>query len=68
MNKVEYYALLSDLNVSLVFPKYLLNIIKKQYEVKSKSDQVLIECLNVLEDMYLEFLTKSKPEKTELVA
>jgi len=68
MKKVEYYALLSDLNVSLVFPKYLLNIIKKQYEVKSKSDQVLIECLNVLEDMYLEFLTKSKPEKTELVA
>ena len=63
--KVEYYALLSDFNISTMFPKYLLNIIKKQYEVKSKSNQVLIECINVLEDVYLLSRTKSKAEKTE---
>jgi hypothetical protein len=60
----EYYALLSDIHLSLVFPKYNLNIIKKEYENKSKSDQVLVEYLNVLEDTYMEFRAKRKV-KTE---
>jgi len=50
----EYYALLSDFYVNLVFPKYLLNIIKAEYEKKSKAEQVLIEYLSVLENTYLE--------------
>ncbi len=49
----EYYALLSDFYVKLIFPKYLINIIKEEYEKKSKADQVLIEYLNVLENTYL---------------
>ena len=50
----EYYALLSDFYLELVFPKYLLNIIKAEYEQKSKADQVLVEYLNVLIDTYQE--------------
>jgi len=48
----EYYALLTDFHVELVFPKYQLNIIKAEYEQKSKADQVLIEYVNVLQDTY----------------
>ncbi len=49
----EYYALLSDFLIQLIFPKYLLNIIKSEYEKKSKAEQVLIEYLNILESTYL---------------
>jgi hypothetical protein len=48
----EYYALITDFYLDLIFPKYLLNIIKMEYEQKSKADQVLIEYLNVLENAY----------------
>jgi predicted nucleic acid-binding protein len=56
----EYYALLSDFHINLVFPKYLLNIIKTEYEKKSKADQVLLEYLNVLESTYLDLKVASK--------
>lgn len=56
----EYYALLSDFYISLVFPKYLLNIIKSEYDKKSKADQVLIEYLNVLENTYLDLKSAAK--------
>ena len=49
----EYYALLCDFNLSLIFPKYMTRIIKTEYETKSKADQVLIEYLKVLEDAYV---------------
>jgi hypothetical protein len=63
----EYYALLSDFYVNLIFPKYLLNIIKAEYEKKSKAEQVLVEYLNVLEDTYLESksVTKTKAKAKE---
>ncbi|MCK4479561.1 MAG: hypothetical protein KAV01_03445 [Candidatus Lokiarchaeota archaeon] len=48
----EYYALLSDFYTSLIYPKYMVNIIIQQYRVKSKSEAVLIEYLNVLDDNY----------------
>ena len=48
----EYYALLTDFHNSLMYPKYMINIIIQQYRVKSKSDAVLIEYLNVLDDSY----------------
>ena len=62
---IEHYALLTDFNVSLLFPKYLLNIIKNEYDNKSKADLVLIEYLNVLEDSYLSSRSKSKSEESE---
>ncbi len=59
----EYYALLSDIHLSLIFPKFLLNTIKSEYENKSKADKVLIEYLNVLEDTYMSL--KSTAKSTE---
>jgi len=53
-NNVEYYALLTDFYVDLIFPKYLLNTIKLSYEQKSKAKKVLNEYLKVLEQTYFE--------------
>ncbi|MFX1311193.1 MAG: hypothetical protein ACFFHD_01090, partial [Promethearchaeota archaeon] len=49
---VEYYALLSDFYLDIIFPKYLLNVIQTVYDQKSKADQVLMEYLTVLENSY----------------
>ena len=59
----EYYALLSDFYVNTIFPKYLLNIIKSEYDKKSKADQVLVEYLNVLENAYLNKKSSVKSEE-----
>jgi len=59
----EYYALLSDFYVAKVFPKYLLNVIKAEYEKKSKADQVLLEYLTVLENTYLNLKAAVKAEE-----
>ena len=61
----EYYALLSDFVIERVFPKYLLNIIKKQYEQRSKTDEVLVEYINVLEDTFTAFREEREKTKTE---
>jgi len=61
----EYYALLSDFHSSLFYPKYMLNTIIYQYGVKSKSDGVLIEYLNVLDDNYRSSKLKSEVEEVE---
>ncbi len=58
----EYYALLSDFYLNLVFPKYLLNIIKKVYDQKSKANQVLVEYLTVLENSYSDIKAAAKAE------
>ena len=59
----EYYALLTDFHNSLFYPKYMLNIIIHQYGVKSKSNGVLIEYLNVLDDNYRTTKLKSEVEE-----
>lgn len=61
----EYYGLLSDFTIERVFPKYLLNIIKKQYFQKSKTDDVLLEYLNVLEDSYMILQEETEAETVE---
>ena len=61
----EYYALLCDFNLRLIFPKYMTRIIKSEYETKSKADQVLIEYLKVLEDAYVTAKSSKSPESTE---
>jgi len=52
-NDNEYYALLSDFYLDLIFPKYLMNVIKTNYDKKSKAEPVLIEYLTILEDVYI---------------
>ncbi len=59
----EYYALISDFYVDKIFPKYLLNIIKAEYEKKSKADQVLLEYLTVLENTYVNLKSAVKIEE-----
>ena len=61
----EYYALLTDFHNSLIYPKYIVNTIVYQYGVKSKSDGVLIEYLNVLDDTYrpTKLLTEEEAEE-----
>jgi hypothetical protein len=56
----EYYALLADFYIKLIFPKYIVNTIKTEYEKKSKADLALIEYLNILEATYLKI---KKPAK-----
>ncbi|MFX1479572.1 MAG: LamG-like jellyroll fold domain-containing protein [Promethearchaeota archaeon] len=57
-NNNEYYTLLSDFYMDLIFPKYLLQVIKKAYDQKSIANKALIEFLDVLEDTYYELKTK----------
>ncbi len=59
----EYYALISDFYIDKIFPKYLLNIIKAEYEKKSKADRVLLEYLTVLENTYLNLKSAVKEEE-----
>ncbi len=49
---IEYYALKTDFHISLFFPKYIVNTIIHQFDVKSKTDKVLIEYLEVLESSF----------------
>ncbi len=48
----EYYALITDFYIDLVFPEYMLNVIREEYVNKSKAEEVLVEYLTVLEDAY----------------
>jgi len=56
----EYYALLSDIYIDFIFPKYLLKTVKTAYEQKSKLNKVLVEYLNTLEDAYYDLKSKEK--------
>ncbi len=60
---IEYYALLSDFYLGLIFPKYVLNIIKKEHDQKSKADQVLLEYLTVLENTYTNIKASAKSKE-----
>ena len=52
-NEVEYYTLATDFYIDLIFPKYQLNVIKTLNEQKSKSEKVLLQYLDILEETYL---------------
>ncbi|MFX1325599.1 MAG: hypothetical protein ACFE8N_11630, partial [Promethearchaeota archaeon] len=56
----EYYALISDFYMDLIFPKYLLRVIKTAYEQKSVANRALIEYLQILEDTYYDLKAKKK--------
>ncbi|MFX1324090.1 MAG: DUF2341 domain-containing protein [Promethearchaeota archaeon] len=51
-NGIEYYTLITDFFIDLIFPKYLLNVIKTINDQKSKSDKVLLQHLTLLEETY----------------
>jgi len=49
---IENYTLFTDFIIDLLFPKYLLNVVKIANDQKSKSDKVLLQYLNLLEETY----------------
>ena len=59
-NNIDYYALLSDFYMDLIFPKYLLTVIKTAYEQKSHPNKVLTEYLKSLEDTYFDLKSHEK--------
>jgi hypothetical protein len=48
----EYFALKSDICIKKVFPEYILNTIRRDYNDKVKNEMVLLEHLTILEDTY----------------
>jgi hypothetical protein len=52
----DYYVLTSDFYIESFVPQYILNILKENYENKTKSERVLIKYLNILEETYKESL------------
>lgn len=63
----EYFALLSDFFVQMYFPEHALNVIREEYDKKSKANPVLIEYLNVLKDTFME-KKEAKQKKVEAEA
>ena len=52
--KIEYYALLSDIKVDELLPYYILNTVITSHNNKTKTNQVLIEYLDILENTFIE--------------
>ncbi|MHA1732264.1 MAG: hypothetical protein ACTSU5_09985 [Promethearchaeota archaeon] len=48
----EYYGLKDDPVVERFFPEYLVNVVRKCYRERTKSDVVLVQTLEQLEDSY----------------
>lgn len=48
----DFYALFSDFLIELIIPGYILNVIKTYNDNKTKSDNILIKYLNLLEETY----------------
>ncbi len=48
----EYYALKSDICIKKIFPEYIINTIRQDYNDKVKNEMVLMEHLAILEDYY----------------
>ncbi len=62
---VEYYGLIGDFYIDLMFPKYQFQVIKSEYEQKSKANRVLIEYVKVLQDAYYTTRSAKKAAKKE---
>jgi hypothetical protein len=57
----EYYGLISDFIVERFYPEFMINTIRANYIEKTRSDVLLLEYLNVLEQQYAQ--TKSSTAK-----
>ena len=58
--KLEYMVLLSDIEILEIFPEYILEIIKNNYQQKSMANQLLLEYLSILQDTYYDLHEKSE--------
>ncbi|MFX0144303.1 MAG: hypothetical protein ACFE9C_09510, partial [Candidatus Hodarchaeota archaeon] len=57
-DNIEYYTLLTDFYIDIIFPKYVLTVVNRLYDEKSKADKVLIEYLNLLEETFINIKSK----------
>jgi hypothetical protein len=59
-NKNEYYSLKTDVKITKLFGKYLINVVKEQYEMKTKPNEILTSHLQILEGNYAKFQEEMK--------
>ncbi len=53
---MEYFALSTDLGITKYFPRYLLDLLRKQYKSKSQNPTAIIQGLDLLKEEYGLFL------------
>jgi hypothetical protein len=58
--KNEYYALKTDVKITKIFGKSLMNVIKDQYEMKTKPKDILTNHLQILEGNYSKYIEEMK--------
>jgi hypothetical protein len=63
-NNTEYFALLSDFEISQFFPKYILNSVRQSYMVKQNSNLALLTHIDLLAKEFMRiFKLKKKTKK-----
>jgi len=56
----EYYCLISDFYISLFYPRYNLDTIRKQYISKSQNPKALMKALDIMREEYMSNVTIRK--------
>ncbi len=56
----EYYVLKSDIAVKRFFPEYMVDVIRQNYRERTKTNNTLVEHLNILKDQYFDLKERSK--------
>ncbi len=56
----DYYALLTDVEITPFFPRYMLNLIRQYYTVKRHNNQALMVHLDLLRQEYIRLYGKRK--------
>ncbi|MHA1820501.1 MAG: hypothetical protein ACTSU2_00550 [Promethearchaeota archaeon] len=59
-NGTEYYGLKTLFRIKRIFPEYLINIIKQNFNDKVKNPKELVEHLEILEDAYMTAKAKAR--------
>jgi len=68
-NNTEYFALLSDFEISQFFPKYMLNSVRQSYMVKQNSNLALLTHIDLLAKEFMRiFKLKKKTKKDDAPA
>ncbi len=62
-NNTEYFALLSDFEISQFFPKYMLNSVRQSYMVKQNSNLALLTHIDLLAKEFMRIFKLKKKTK-----
>ena len=61
-SKNEYFCLITDFKIDLIFPEYCIDIIKSQYISKMQNPLVLTEALEIMKEEYYSSLKVVEPD------